>query len=198
MGRKSALTPEQWAQIERRHLVGGESVNSLAKEFGINESAIRRKINPNKSEQAKSAKPLRELAREKADADTASRRIAEQIAELPMSRQTIVNDLAQKLVNISGHLASAAEYGAATAHRLIGIAHGEVAKIDDTDPLSKQSLTTLAGISALTKMANESSEIARDLLRANKEQIERLNNPEKGKIGTITRRIIDSKPVEAK
>ncbi|NIE67465.1 GIY-YIG nuclease family protein [Burkholderia sp. Ax-1719] len=43
MGRKSALTPEQWAQIERRHLVDGESLNSLATEFGVNESSLRRR-----------------------------------------------------------------------------------------------------------------------------------------------------------
>lgn len=47
MGRKSALTPEQWAEVERRHLVGGESINSLAKVFGVNEATIRKK---NKSE----------------------------------------------------------------------------------------------------------------------------------------------------
>ncbi|MBB2928384.1 Hin recombinase [Paraburkholderia silvatlantica] len=193
MGRKSALTPEQWAQIERRHLVDGESLNSLAAEFGVNESSLRRKIKPNKAELPNGAKPLQALAQEKVEADLASRRIAEQIAELPMSRQTIVNDLAQKLTAISGHLASAAEYGAATAHRLSGIAHAEVAKIDDTDPMSKQSVMALAGISALTKMANESSEIARDLLRANKDQIERLNAGDRGKISSITRRIVDAK-----
>lgn len=49
MGRKSVLTNEQWAEIERQHLVEGESINSLAKEFGANEGTIREKINPNKA-----------------------------------------------------------------------------------------------------------------------------------------------------
>lgn len=169
MGRKSALTPEQWSEVERRHLVDGESVNSLAKEFGVNEATIRKKINPNKSEQEKSGKPLRELALEKIDADKRVKDISEQIASLPIARQQIVTDLAQKLTNISGHLASAAEYGAATAHRLAGIAHNKVAEIDDAKPLNEESLASLKGIAVLTRMANDASEIGLNLLRANKD-----------------------------
>src|SRR4051794_29063471 len=121
MGRKSALTPEQWIEIERRHLIDGESINSLAKAFKVDESTIRKKINPNKPEHGKSAKPLRELAQEKVDADRRVKDISDQIAVLPVARQRIVTDLAKRLSNISDHLASAAEYGAATAHRLSGI-----------------------------------------------------------------------------
>jgi len=32
MGRKSALTPEQWLEIERRHVLDSEFINSLAAE----------------------------------------------------------------------------------------------------------------------------------------------------------------------
>jgi len=169
MGRKSALTPEQWAEVERRHLVNGESVNSLAKEYGVNEATIRKKINPNRSEQGKAGKPLRELALEKIDAEKRVKDISEKIASLPIVRQQIVTDLAQKLTNISGHLASAAEYGAATAHRLAGIAHNKVAEIDDATPLDETSLASLKGIAVLTRMANDASEIGLNLLRANKD-----------------------------
>lgn len=177
MGRKSALTPEQWAEVERRHLIDGESVNSLAKEFGVNEGTIRKKINPNKSEPGKSGKPLRELALEKVAADRRAKDISDQIAALPIVRQQIVNDLAQRLSNISGHLASAAEYGAATAHRLAGIAHSKVSEIDDAKPLDENSLTTLKGIAVLTRMANDASEIGLNLLRANKD-----SNVDDGKV----------------
>lgn len=178
MGRKSSLTPEQWVEIERRHLVDGESIRALAKEFAVNEAAIRRKINPHKSadENAdKSPKPLRELAHEKVRADAAVRNISAQIAALPIARQQIVTDLAQRLSNISGHLASAAEYGAATAHRLAGIAHMKAAEIDDAQPLDEESIKSLKGIAVLTRMANESSEIGINLLRANKEAVDGLN-----------------------
>lgn len=177
MGRKSSLTPEQWVEIERRHLVDGESVRSLAKEYSVDEAAIRRKINPQKSADEKSAKSLRELADAKLNADKAVREISAEISALPISRQQIVSDLAQKLMNISGHLASAAEYGAATAHRLSGIAHMKIAEIDDAKPLDQQSIETLKGIAVLTKMANESSEIAVNLLTANKETVKELNKP---------------------
>lgn len=198
MGRKSLLTPDQWVEIERRHLIEGESINSLAAEFGVNESSIRRKIKPNKAELRNGEKPLQALAQEKVEADATVRRIAEQIAELPIARQQIVTGLAQKLTNISEHLASAAEYGAATAHRLAGIAHGKAAEIDDAKPLNEESIGALKGIAALTRLANDASEIGVNLLRANKEEIERINNPVTGRIGTITRRIIDSKTFESK
>lgn len=177
MGRKSSLTPEQWVEIERRHIVDGESINALAAEFGINESSIRRRIKPNKAELPNGQKPLQVLAQEKVKADKEVRRIAEQIAELPIARQQIVTDLAQKLVNISGHLASAAEFGAMTAHRLAGIAAAQVEKIDDVDPL--KSASALMSVAHLSKLANVSSEIGINLLRANKDAVDEANNGKK-------------------
>lgn len=171
MGRKSALTPDQWIEVERRHLIDGESVNSLAKEFGINEAAIRRKISPNKSEGKKHVLPLKALAQAKVKADSDLRDISERIAELPFAKQQIVSDLSRKLAGISHHLAGAAEFGAATAHRLSGIAHGKVVEIDDAAPLNEESIESLKGIAVLTRMANESSQIGLSLLAANKEMI---------------------------
>jgi len=72
------------------------------------------------------------------------------------------------------HLAGAAKFGSATAHRLAGIAHAQVAKIDDADPMESQ--VVLQGISALTKIANDASQIGVNLLNANKEQIKIVNN----------------------
>ena len=103
------------------------------------------------------------------------RRIAEQIAELPIARQNIVNDLASALTDISMHLAAAARYGAATAHRLNGIAQAQAEKIDDADPLKPESVVALKGISLLNKMANDASEIGVNLLRANREAVDDIN-----------------------
>lgn len=184
MGRKSALTPEQWVEVERRHFIDGESMNSLAKKFGVNESVIRRKIKPNKAESPNAAKSLPALAMRKVEAEKQTRQIAEEIAELPISRQTIVNDLSRKLVNISSHLASAAEYGAATAHRLNALANGEVQKIDDTDPLA--STESMRGVAALTSLANEAGKIGLNLLAANKEEVARMNQPESKAVLTLS------------
>jgi predicted DNA-binding protein YlxM (UPF0122 family) len=175
MGRKSSLTDEQWLEIERRHVVEGESINSLAAEFRVNESSIRRKIKPNKAESPKSENPLKSLAQEKVRVDAESRRIAEQIAELPYAKQQIVSDLARKLTNISSHLASAAEVSAASAHRLSILANQQLEKVDDTEPM--KSTLELQAVAILQKMANSSSEIGLNLLRANKDAMQTEDEP---------------------
>jgi hypothetical protein len=92
---------------------------------------------------------------------------------LPLSTQVKVRTLADELKDISIHLSGAARFGAMTAHRLSSMAHTESDKIDVVDPL--KSIETLKGIAVLNKMANESSEIGVNLLRANKEYIDDLN-----------------------
>lgn len=170
MGRKSSLTAEQWLEIERRHVVGNESINALAAEFGVNESSVRRKIKPIKAELPNGENPLRSLAKEKVRVDAETKRIAERIAELPYAKQAIVADLARKLTNISEHLASAAEYSSASSHRLAMMANEQLELIDPVDPLKAPH--TLAAIALLQKMANNSSEIGIGILRANKETMQ--------------------------
>ena len=183
MGRKSALSPDQWIEIERRIVVDGESVYALAKEFGVNESTVRRKIKPNFADKAEVAQKhhadLRAIAIEKARIDKESRTISDKIAELPYAKQVIVHDLSRRLVNISNSLASAAELGAQTAHRLSALANSEVAKVDDAEPLA--SVENLKGVAALTKLANESATIALNLLSANKDRIKEVEDMERTK-----------------
>ena len=73
------------------------------------------------------------------------------------------------------HLAGAGKFGAATAHRLSGIAHAKVQEIDDAKPLDAESIESLRGVAVLTKMANESAVIGIGLLAANKDMIKELN-----------------------
>ena len=87
MGRKSSLTPEQWAEVERRHLVDGVSINALAAEFKVNESSIRRKLKPGKATEANGKSPLHTLAEQKVRADEENKRITAQIASLPVAQQ---------------------------------------------------------------------------------------------------------------
>jgi hypothetical protein len=175
MGRKSSLTPEQWAEIERKHLIDGIPINALAKQYKVDESTIRKKINPNKPEAGKNGKTLQALAFEKIEAEKRIKDISAEVAQMPMVRQVTFNDLTKKLSSISEHLASAAEYGAITAHRLAGIAHGHVEKIDDAEP--EKSMEALQRIGVLTKMANASSEIGLNLLKANKDAITQEDDP---------------------
>lgn len=175
MGRKSSLTEEQWLEVERRHVLEGESINSLAAAFGVNESSIRRRIKPKEAEAPAPENPLKKLAADKVRADAESRRVMEQIAELPYGKQAIVENLAKKLASVSEHLASAAEQNAASAHRLSLLANQQLDLVDDVDPL--KSLRALQGVALLTKLANSSSEIGLNLLRANKDSLQTDDEP---------------------
>jgi ABC-type transporter Mla subunit MlaD len=99
------------------------------------------------------------------------------ISELPISAQITAHGLASRLRAISENLAGAAHYGAATAHRLAGIANAKVQEIDDAKPLDEQSLDALKGVAALTKMANEASTVGLNLLSANKEAVKQAITP---------------------
>jgi transposase-like protein len=193
MGRKSSLTPEQWVEVERRHLVDGESINSLADEFGVNESSIRRKIKASKTPTGKN--PLHALAEDKVRADEESKRVSAQIAALPQAQQLIVSDLARKLSNISQHIGSAAEISAASAHRLSIMANQQLEKVDEVNPL--ETAAQLKTFEVLQNMANGASQIPMNLLKANKDTIEDLNrrdsdvaspaNPARGTVFKIVR-----------
>lgn len=160
MARNSKLTEKQWVEIEKR-LVDGEKPASLAKEYGINRSSITRKF----SQQLRNVK------------DVANQIVSAEIAlrSLPVAQQLTAISLADDLRAISTHLAGAAKHGAMTAHRLSGIANFKVQEIDDAAPLGEDSLESLKGIAALTKVANMSAEIGLNLLRANKETVDSIN-----------------------
>jgi hypothetical protein len=162
MARPSKLSPEQWAEVDRR-LAAGEGVRALAKAFDVSPATI------SKRGVAKQSEQVRSVAKQVADAQAA-------LAELPVAQQYVAMGLAEKLRNISVSLASAAEHGAATAHRLNALANSEVGKVDDAAPLSPESIAALKGVGVLTKLANDSAHIAVNLLAANKERIQRLDD----------------------
>jgi transposase-like protein len=193
MGRKSSLTPEQWVEVERKHLVDGVSINALAIEYGVNESSIRRRIKPGKAETSSRRSPLHTLAEEKVRADAESKRISAQIANLAPAKQMIVCDLAQRLSNISNHMGSAAEISAASASRLSMLANQQLEKVDDVDPMA--SAPHLQAHAVLQKMANSAMEGPMNLLRANKDMIEDLNKSTAGPspLRRIERVVVDVK-----
>ena len=154
MGRPSKLTDAQWEEIKGR-VTKGEKPADLAREYKVSKAAVSNRV-------SKRIETIKTVANQMVSAEQALR-------SLPVSEQLITISLADDLRSISTHLAGAAKYGAATAHRLSGIANAEVQKIDDADPLSAQSVESLKGVSALTRLANEASVIGRDLLAANKD-----------------------------
>lgn len=174
MGRPSKLSEKKWDEIGKR-LLKGETVRSLATEFGVSPSAVQLRFSARNKE-------IKQVADQLSKAEIA-------LSALPVSAQITARTLADSLKGISQHLCQAAEYGAMTAHRLSGIAHTESSKIDDTAPLAD--IEALKGIAALTKMANESAGIGLNLIRANQETVDRLNDIESvPSITQITRRIV--------
>lgn len=164
MGRKSKLTEDQWAELFRR-IMDGESRRALGDEYGISEASIRQR-------EAKTGKTkeVQKVARMIVETDAA-------LKSLPIDAQINAQNLASKLRSISESLASAADLGAKTSHRLQALANSEVEKVDDADPLAEESIAALKGVGVLTKLANDSASIALNLLAANKETVREINLP---------------------
>lgn len=158
MGRPSKLTEKQWGELLQR-LLSGEKAADLAREFGVSKATISSRV-------SKRAETVRGVANQIVSAERA-------LGALPLSEQLQAVSLASKLRAISDSLASAAQLGAATAHRLHALANTEVAKVDDAEPL--KSVDKLRNVGVLTKLANESAVVPLGLLSANKETVKRLN-----------------------
>lgn len=156
-GRPPALSPVQQQEVQRL-LASGESVSALAAKFGVSRATIR--------QFSAISATVRKVAERVAEAHSA-------LAKLPIAHQHDALRLADKLRSISDNLASAAELGAKTSHRLQALANSQVAKVDDADPM--QSIGALRDVGVLTKLANDSASIALNLLAANKPTVERLN-----------------------
>ncbi|WP_417285053.1 helix-turn-helix domain-containing protein [Comamonas sp.] len=173
MGRPSKLTEKQWGEITAR-LVAGERAADLAREYGVSKAAVSSRV-------SKRAETIHSVANQVVTAERS-------LARLPVSEQLIAVNLASKLRAISDNLASAAQYGAQTAHRLSALANSEVAKVDDADPLKRESVEAMKGVAVLTKLANDSASIALNLLAANKETIKELNSeePQSQGIGNVS------------
>lgn len=154
MGRPSKLNEKQWEQIGRR-LVAGEKASDLAKEFKVSRATISERF-------SESVGKVKSVANQIVAAE-------DNLRALTLSEQASALTLADRLRSISTHMAGAAEFAAASAHRLAGIAHEQVQKIDDAQP--EKSLLAIQRFGALTKLANDTSFIPLNLLNANKESV---------------------------
>jgi hypothetical protein len=155
----SPLTDKQWEQIRVR-LLAGEKGRALAREFGVSESAIRKRFGAQ-------TKQIKKVAHQLVKAE-------QDFSALPISAQISARTLADELKAISMHTAGAARFSAASSHKLAGIANMQVEMIDDTNPMADQGL--LQGIAVLQEMSNKAAVIPTNLLNANKEMIKDLNS----------------------
>lgn len=163
MGRPSKLRDHQWEQIGKR-LLQGEKAADLAREFGISKTAISARFSERMG-------IVKEIAHQVVETER-------RVEALPIADQLAVRTIADELKAISMHLASAAKYGASTAHRLSALANAQIDKLDDADPLSTQGVASIKALAVLTETANRAAEIPLNLLKANKDSIDDLNRRE--------------------
>ncbi len=154
MGRPSKLTEKQWTEIKRR-LLAGEKASDLAREFKVSKASISNRV-------SKRIETVKDVANQLVSANQA----LEQLSE---PEQRMATELAADLQAISNHMAKAAKYASASAHRLSAIANGQLDKVDDADPLAAPDI--LKAHAVLTKLANDSAIIPTALLNANKDAI---------------------------
>ena len=167
-GRPSKLTDKQWDEVEKRHKEG-ESNRKIAKHFDVTEAIIRTRITTHFN-------PQKELANQMAIVETA-------YEALPISTQVKVRNLTDELKDISQHLAGAARLGAMTSYKLAGMANAQAEKINEENPLESED--AMKSVSALNRMANDSSQIALSLLNANKDHVMKISNSDPKEVKTI-------------
>lgn len=144
------ITPAQWDDIERR-ASAGESTASLAREYGVSESALRKR-----GISSQRCGKVREVAQRLAAAHA-------EVATLPPRAQHLAVSLAEELRAISSNLAQAARYGSATAQRLAQAAHDQVEHAEVLDE------GTLRSVAMVTRTANEAGQLGVQLLKANED-----------------------------
>lgn len=163
MGRPSKLTDAQWQQIGKR-LLAGEKAAALAKEFKVSPATISERF-------SKSTERIKSVANQIVAAGQA-------MDSLSLSEQVSAISMAAKLRSTLEHMASAAEYGAATTHKFLAMANTQALKVDEVDPM--RSLEILKGIGVLTKLANDSAAVPTALINGSKEavkQVQQENQP---------------------
>ena len=168
MDKREKLTPPQWYEIEQR-VLNGESQRALAKEFGLSSRGLNKRV-------GEKVKKIAQAATKIAEAQIA-------VNSLSISGKISAQTLAEKLMSITDNLSSAAEVSARTAHRLSKLANEKVQNI--TSANLEEEAGNLRMVNGLTNMANEASKIPLGLLQSNKEQVQRLNEPEQEKVKTL-------------
>ncbi len=145
-------------------LADGEPYKAIAKKYECSESAIRKGLTR-----------LHELANKKVAADLSVRTIDKEISNLSVPQQRVVSVLAERLVSVSEHMASAAHWSAMSADHLSELANMNVRDILKNPLESDKSIAALRSFKIHTDLANLSAEIPIGLLRANKDTIDDLN-----------------------
>lgn len=167
MGRKSVLTEQQWADIDRR-VIDGDSICSIARDYGVGESTIRSRI----VRTGKKFTTVRQVAQMANDT-------VEAFNALDAGQQAAALKLAPMLRNMSLFMAQAAEASSETASVFAQAARSQARKVDLADPLAKPE--PLRNAIALQEAANKAFTLPAGLASSQKEGIKQaLEDEEAG------------------
>lgn len=168
MAVKSKLTDHQWVELEER-IVNGETYISLAKAYNISRRAIYVRLS-DKIKKAEKVALQMVVAKQSYDS-------------LPMTSKITATTIMERLLAISENLSHAAEFAAKNTYKFSRLANELLATIDEAKIL--ESSDTLRMVNGLTSMANEASKLPLGLIQTNKEQMQRINEPEAEEIKTL-------------
>jgi hypothetical protein len=146
------LTPRQWINIERAVIKDGQSINSVAKKYKVNESTIRERLKSQREEQ------VQEVAEKIADAEVSLRK-------LPIEKRFAAKSLAEHLIEISHTMAEVAALGVQNSLKLTQM------KARAIDALSPGDSEGLKEVYMLAETANKSGKMAVDLMTVGKQSL---------------------------
>jgi lambda repressor-like predicted transcriptional regulator len=151
MGRKSKLTEDQKADIQRR-MAAGESCRALAREFGMAESSLRAYFS------ARVVK-IQSIAKRLAT-------VEDEAATLPVSAQITVRDLATNMRTTAANLAAITALNTRTAHRLAKLADKSMGKLEDPDADPDGKAAEILNLATYGSLSHNLSRVAVSLVTA--------------------------------
>lgn len=147
-GRPSKLTERQWAEIGRR-VANKEPIRALAKEFGIDKTAISRRFSPQVKKLETLAKTIVEVERE--------------FDALPISQQSCVIQFADNMKGIAQSASAGGKSGMVGAQRLLNVFERRCAMVTESTPIED-----LRPIAALAETAQKGASLGLALLSSDK------------------------------
>jgi len=154
MGRRAAVKESEWAEIGKR-VLAGESMRALAKEYGVSDTAIRKKFSVR-------TKEIKSVANQLVAAEIS-------LQNLDYSSQRLARTMADRLLSISDDMASAAMHAASSVNVLSGIANRMTHKLNKDGPQDDADIEAIKHLAYVTRTSNDAAVIPLALLKSVKE-----------------------------
>ncbi len=168
MAKPSKLSPQQWEEVKRKHIVDEIPIRQLAKEYGVNEKTIRlnfaqsNSANPQQTPQS-SANAKERIEQTAAIAIEAAKSVNSDPVEVG-----IALELAVKLETVRGNLSRAASNTSSVADIMSVLAKRSADKLAQ-DKSGMIDIEEVKQVGALIELTNRASYIGLESVKINKE-----------------------------